>query len=243
MKSEIGRLDETLQRYDERAKQFEDALAAQPDSATALQARVDAIAEQLSALEGRLTTVSTELANQLTELGNDIEALNNRPPGTPLDEGTLDELRDTQTRLASEQARYQIAFREDLARLAEQLRRPDDPPPPKLRFSRSVSVDTGASPTGGSVDGRRFGAEQAERLVDEGRGLVDAVLVGTEVTVEAQLFLGCAQQFVRLGEQIGGCPGPRSGRRWCRRPARPAGPRARRRPLTPAPSRRARPPG
>ena len=127
VKSEIGRLDETLQRYEERAKQFEDALAAQPDSATAMQARVDAIAEQLSALEGRLTTVSTELANQLTELGNDIEELKNRPSGTPFDEGTVDELRDTQTRLASEQARYQIAFREDLARLAEQLRRPDDP--------------------------------------------------------------------------------------------------------------------
>ena len=30
VKSEIGRLDETLRRYDERAKQFEDALAAQP---------------------------------------------------------------------------------------------------------------------------------------------------------------------------------------------------------------------
>ena len=35
VKSEIGRLDETMQRHDERAKQFEDALAGQPDSATA----------------------------------------------------------------------------------------------------------------------------------------------------------------------------------------------------------------
>jgi hypothetical protein len=35
-----------------------------------------------------------------------------------------DALRDSQERLASEQARYQIAFREDLARLAEQLKRP-----------------------------------------------------------------------------------------------------------------------
>lgn len=127
VKAEIGRLDDTIRRYDERAKQFESALAATPDSATLLHDRVEAIAEQLTALEGRLTSVSTELANQLSELGNDIEALNNRPPGTPVDEGTLDELRDTQTRLATEQARYQIAFREDLARLAEQLRRPDDP--------------------------------------------------------------------------------------------------------------------
>jgi DNA repair exonuclease SbcCD ATPase subunit len=127
VKTEIGRLEKTLQRYDARAKQVENAIAAQPDTATSLRDRVDAIAEQLNALEGRLATVSTELANQLSELGNDIEALNDRPPGAPVEEGTLDELRDTQTRLASEQARYQIAFREDLARLAEQLRRPDDP--------------------------------------------------------------------------------------------------------------------
>ena len=127
VKTEIDRLEKTLQRYDARATQVENAIAAQPDTATSLQARVDAVAEQLNALEGRLATVSTELANQLSELGNDIEALNNRPPGTPIDDGTLDELRDTQTRLASEQARYQIAFREDLARLAERLRRPDDP--------------------------------------------------------------------------------------------------------------------
>ena len=128
VKAEIGRLDESLKRYDERAKQFEDAVAgrARGDGAAAA-ARVDAIAERLDALEGRLTSVSTELANQLSELGTDIEALNNRPPGTPVDDGTIDELRDTQTRLASEQARYQIAFREDLARLAEQLRRPADP--------------------------------------------------------------------------------------------------------------------
>lgn len=83
--------------------------------------------DRLTSLDDRVTSVSTELANQLSELGNDIDALNSRPPGTPLDEATVDELRDTQTRLASEQARYQIAFREDLARLAEQLRRPADP--------------------------------------------------------------------------------------------------------------------
>jgi chromosome segregation ATPase len=127
VKAEIGRLDESLKRYDERTKQVEDALAATPNGAAAVEDRVEAIADRLDALEGRLTSVSTELANQLSELGNDIEALNNRPPGTPVDDGTLDELRDTQTRLASEQARYQIAFREDLARLAEQLRRPEDP--------------------------------------------------------------------------------------------------------------------
>ena len=118
--------------------------------------------------------MSTELANQLSELGNDIEALNNRPPGAPLDEGTLDELRDTQTRLASEQARYQIAFREDLARLAEQLRRPDDPRRRALTPS-AVTVQSTArcSPSDRrrAVPSRSSSSapSSVERLVDERR--------------------------------------------------------------------------
>jgi hypothetical protein len=39
-------------------------------------------------------------------------------------DAVVDELRDTQIRLANEQARYQIAFRQELADLAERLRRP-----------------------------------------------------------------------------------------------------------------------
>jgi tetrahydromethanopterin S-methyltransferase subunit G len=117
VRAELSRLDVAMQHHDERARRIE---------TSDLTARFDALAERLDALDGRLTAVSTELANQLSEVGNDIEALNSRPPGTIIDEQTVDDLRDTQTRLASEQARYQIAFREDLARLAEQLRRPAD---------------------------------------------------------------------------------------------------------------------
>jgi len=86
--------------------------------------RLDELATKLAELDARVTSVSTELANQVSELGNDIDALGNRPPGEPPGEAVLGELRDGQVRLANEQARYQIAFREDLARLAEQLRRP-----------------------------------------------------------------------------------------------------------------------
>ena len=68
--------------------------------------------------------MSTELANQLTELGHDIDALNARPPGDGEMPAAVTELRDGQVRLANEQARYQIAFREDLARLASDLKRP-----------------------------------------------------------------------------------------------------------------------
>jgi len=86
--------------------------------------RLDALAAQLAALDDRVTSVATELANQLTELGHDIDALAARRPGDGDGAVVIGELRDGQVRLANEQARYQLAFREDLARLADSLKRP-----------------------------------------------------------------------------------------------------------------------
>lgn len=108
-------------------------------------ARLD---ERLAAVDRRVTVVSTELANQLSEMSADIEALDraaqdaqataraahdaqetedtgddSAAPAVGVDPELLEELRDAQARLANEQARYQIAFRDDLARLAEQLSR------------------------------------------------------------------------------------------------------------------------
>lgn len=86
--------------------------------------------EQLTVVEQRITAISVELANQINELGNDIDALAAMPaaPGAAattgdVSEAVLAELRTAQVRLANEQARYEIAFREDLAALAEQVRR------------------------------------------------------------------------------------------------------------------------
>jgi len=62
---------------------------------------------RMTTLDDRVTSVSTELANQVNEIGNDIE---------PIQAGA--------ERLAAEQARYQIQFRQDLAELAERVRRP-----------------------------------------------------------------------------------------------------------------------
>jgi len=79
--------------------------------------------DKLAALDDRITSVSTELANQLTELGHDIDALNAKP-ANGVDDEALTAVRDGQVKLANEQVRYQIAFREDLARLAQELKRP-----------------------------------------------------------------------------------------------------------------------
>jgi tetrahydromethanopterin S-methyltransferase subunit G len=92
---------------------------------TANDTEARAVREHMAMLDQRLTNVSTELANQLGELGSDIDGLGQRLPevadGSVSDE-VVDALRGGQVKLANEQARYEIAFREDLAKLAEQLR-------------------------------------------------------------------------------------------------------------------------
>jgi hypothetical protein len=97
---------------------------------TATDATTADTAARLCALDERLTNVSTELANQIGELGGDIDAIANLPASTNGHHGDdgavaqIEALSTGQAKLASEQARYEIAFREDLAALAEQIRRP-----------------------------------------------------------------------------------------------------------------------
>jgi ubiquinone biosynthesis protein UbiJ len=108
------------------------------------------LADVVGVLQQRVASVGTELTNQLSELSGEIDALQVRPDPAAaiaavdglrgdvgglqsnLDElassvkaveGDADGLRTGQERLASEQARYQIAFREDLAAIADQLAR------------------------------------------------------------------------------------------------------------------------
>ena len=82
--------------------------------------------EQVATIEQRLNAVSTELANQVSELGRDIDGLaaqgGQAAQGNVSDE-LIDALKQSQVKLAAEQARYEIAFRQDLAALAEQVRR------------------------------------------------------------------------------------------------------------------------
>lgn len=95
--------------------------------------------DQAATLHERISNVSTELANQLGELSREIDGLGSiaatpqpsaMPPPAPLLEAAqslpkevVDQLRSSQVKLANEQARYEIAFRQDLAMLAEQVKR------------------------------------------------------------------------------------------------------------------------
>ena len=97
--------------------------SAGPDELDAIRAQIARLTVRLESLDRRITTISTELANQLGELSDDIDTLGKRSEAEAIDEAAIVELRDAQTRLANEQARYQIAFRQDLAEVAERWRR------------------------------------------------------------------------------------------------------------------------
>ena len=102
-------------------------VAAMRDQLTQSAADAAAARELAASLESRVAQVSTELANQLAELGQELDSLATRPaapatPPMPTSEVVVEQLREGQVRLANEQARYEIAFREDLATLAEQVR-------------------------------------------------------------------------------------------------------------------------
>ena len=96
------------------------APAVDPSELVVIRDHLEALASRLDGVDARITSISVELANQIDELSGEVAASGATAP--PTDE-VVEELRDAQTRLANEQARYQIAFRQDLADLADRLRR------------------------------------------------------------------------------------------------------------------------
>jgi len=106
-----------------------DATVARQHEVVDTETRTDVglLAEKVGAIESRVNQVSLELTNQLTELSGDIDRAGaHADPSDLLDDlvARLDEVTGGQERLANEQARYAIQFREDLAELADRLRRP-----------------------------------------------------------------------------------------------------------------------
>ncbi|MFM1789734.1 MAG: hypothetical protein RLZZ526_61 [Actinomycetota bacterium] len=106
----------------ERLAMLEELVAKYGAALEAEKAANSATADRLNLIEQRLVSMGNELSHQLHEMGSEIEKLSqNAGDGAPSE--ILDALRTTQTKLAQEQARYEIAFRQDLAALADQLRR------------------------------------------------------------------------------------------------------------------------
>ena len=114
-----ARVDGLTSRVDELGER-KPPPASDPAELDEIRSSIDRLVSRIDDVDRRITSISTELANQISELSGDLEQLGGNEPPT---EQVVDELRDAQTRLANEQARYQIAFRQDMADLADRLRR------------------------------------------------------------------------------------------------------------------------
>ena len=104
----------------ERLAILEDLVAKYGAALDAEKAENRATSERLTLIEQRLVNMGNELAHQLHEMGNEIENLA-RTNGDEVTAEMVAALKESQTRLATEQARYEIAFRQDLAALADQM--------------------------------------------------------------------------------------------------------------------------
>lgn len=120
-----------LDELREQIRDLTSQLTALTSSQTSTSGQIDELVTRIGSLDARVTQVGTEVTHQLGELSGDIDALGRRTERLDGDLAGLvelptavDEVRTDQARLANEQARYEIAFRQDLAELAERLQRP-----------------------------------------------------------------------------------------------------------------------
>ncbi len=86
-----------------------------------VQRGLQALEGRLSDVDSRVTHMTTAITNQLHELDAEIEKLAETADAASAE--AVNELRVNQVRIASEQARYAITLRQDLAELAELLRK------------------------------------------------------------------------------------------------------------------------
>ncbi len=94
----------------------------QTNALSLVTAMTNGLEQKISVIDQRVTKMTTELSHQIHELGSEIESLTKSSQDNASREA-LEQLRVNQIRIANEQARYEIAFRQDLAELVEQIRR------------------------------------------------------------------------------------------------------------------------
>jgi chromosome segregation ATPase len=87
----------------------------------AIRSQIRVFEERLGNADARATQMTTEITNQLHELNSELEQLAQSADAASAQ--AVADLRSNQVRIASEQARYAITLRQDLAELAELLRR------------------------------------------------------------------------------------------------------------------------
>lgn len=115
------RQQEALEELWAELAKLREMLGEQSASLDAQRQRGSEIADKIGEIEARITGLGGELSRQLHELSRDMDELAAKTADDDTAE-RLAEIRTSQVRLAAEQARYEYAFREDLARLADELR-------------------------------------------------------------------------------------------------------------------------
>lgn len=111
---------QTLQALQEDVVSLRTQLEASAQQAATERAALASLLEQVAVMETRITGMGAELSRQLHELGTDIEKMQQNISDESTNE-TLTAMKTAQIRLATEQARYEITFRQDLAALANEL--------------------------------------------------------------------------------------------------------------------------
>lgn len=79
------------------------------------------VVAEIRTLDDRLAHMGREFANQIHELATGIDGLEKHADSVSAE--VIADLHGVQARLAAEQVRYEITFRQDLAEIADQLRR------------------------------------------------------------------------------------------------------------------------
>ncbi len=102
--------------------ELREELSKRTNALSLVTAMTNGLDQKISIIDQRVTTMTTELSHQIHELGSEIETLTKSSQDNASREA-LEQLRINQIRIANEQARYEIAFRQDLAELIEQIRR------------------------------------------------------------------------------------------------------------------------
>jgi len=114
-------LTEHLQAVQGELSTLRAELARRGAEIDAVHLEIRALTDRLGGVDDRVTQMTTAITNQLHELDADIEKLAATADAASAE--TVYQLRANQVRIANEQARYAITLRQDLAELAELLRR------------------------------------------------------------------------------------------------------------------------
>ena len=88
---------------------------------SSMRSQLNVLEERLINADTRVTQITTALTNQLHEIDTELDRLTQTADAASAE--TVTQLRANQVRIASEQARYAITLRQDLAELAELLRK------------------------------------------------------------------------------------------------------------------------